>query len=383
MQLPKIKRINTSSGLVKFQVRYRENGRGSKYRNLRFDSRQEAQEFIVKMMNKRRAANGLTYLAVTTFRVETDFWLATRGKSVSPSHLIKVKGIFYEILPMYGKFKPEKFNHGLLSEFQATQLEGGLSNATVNHKVQAIKAVLRHSHRTKRIAENPSSGFGMLKTQRNNIDFWERWEAEAFLAYANQKYPKGSPNRWVYGVYLLALNTGVRSGEIWGLQPQNIRSNGRVLYIDRQFDRSIAAMRPTKGKEPRNVPCNIHLHDTLKEIFETLRVTPLFNTIFCHPESGEAVCHEVFRRQFFVKDLKESGVRDIRFHDMRHTAATLMIDRGIDLVTVSRILGHKDMKTTMLYLHLLPTKIEETGAIFNVGPTSVTMPQPFPKLALI
>lgn len=94
-------------------------------------------------------------------------------------------------------------------------------------------------------------------------------------------------------------------------------------------------------------------------------------TLFYHQETGSPICHEVFVRRYFKKDLEASGVRALRFHDLRHTAANLMIDRGVDLVTVSKILGHKDMKTTMLYLHVLPNKVADTAAIFSVGPRAL------------
>lgn len=384
MKIPKIVRIATKSGLVRFRLRFLVDGRGSKNKNLRFDSRQEAQEFIVKMLDKRKATATGSCLKETTFAAEADYWLGTRGKSVSPSHLKKVKGILAEILPQFGRMKSERFNHGLLADFQSAQLDLGWKGQTVNHKVQVIKAVLRNSQRTRRIAENPAAGFEMLKVLRDNIDFWERSEAEAFLGYANQKYPKGSPERWVYAVYLLALNTGIRAGEVWGLLPSNIKSGGKVLYINHQFDRTVCAMRPPKGKEPRNVPCNTDLHAVLLELAQTNRSSRL-GTIFYHPETGDPVCQEVFRRRYFARDMEASGTRKIRFHDLRHTAATLMIDRGIDLVTVSKILGHKDMKTTMLYLHLLPNKIAETGLIFSVTPQTVgqVVEGRFPKVALV
>ncbi len=62
-----------------------------------------------------------------------------------------------------------------------------------------------------------------------------------------------------------------------------------------------------------------------------------------------------------------------------------MIDQGVNLVTVSKILGHKDMKTTMLYLHLLPNKIMETAAVFSVTPRSGghVLTGSFPKLVLV
>ncbi len=231
-----------------------------------------------------------------------------------------------------------------------------------------IKAILKHSFDCKRIPFNPAAGFKMLRANGKDIDFWDRDESEEFLAFANAKYPPGSAERWVYVVYLTALNTGMRSGEIWGLKFPSAKAVSDVIRVDRQFDRSIREMGPTKDKSARNVPCSPILASEIKELLYRTERPSTAATLFYHQETGSPICHEVFIRRYFKKDLEASGVRQLRFHDLRHTAATLMIDRGVDLVTVSKILGHKEMKTTMIYLHLLPNKIADTAAIFSVGP---------------
>lgn len=370
MRIPKIKKLKTKSCGIKYEIRFLENGRGSRHRAVRFDSRELAQAYIMKMMDAEKANNSLGFLDHTTFADEAKFWLETRGRSFSKSHTIKVNGILREILPSLGKLKTDRFHHGFLTEFQARQLREGLANQTVNHKIQVIKAILKHSFDCKRIPFNAAAGFKMLKANGKDIDFWDRDESEEFLSFANAKYPPGSAERWVYVVYLTALNTGMRSGEIWGLKFSNAKAVGDVIRVDRQFDRSIQAMGPTKGKAARNVPCSPVLACEIRNLLEDHRRLSTATTLFCHQHTGEPICHEVFIRKHFKKDVKLSGVPLVRFHDLRHTAATLMIDRGVDLVTVSKILGHKEMKTTMIYLHLLPNKIADTAAMFSVGPRS-------------
>ena len=370
MRIPKIKKLKTRSGEQKFQVRFLENGRGSRHRNLRFETREQAQSFIMKRLDAEKALKGASYLEHTTFADEAKFWLETRGRSFSKSHTIKVNGILRETLPSLGKLKTDRFHHGFLTEFQTRQLRQGLANQTVNHKIQVIKAILKHAFDCKRIPFNTAAGFKMLKANSKDIDFWDRDESEEFLAFANAKYPPGSAERWVYVVYLTALNTGMRSGEIWGLKFLNARAVGDVIRVDRQFDRSIQAMGPTKGKASRNVPCSPILAKEIKDLLHRTDRPSTATTLFYHQETSAPICHEVFIRRYFKKDLEASGVRELRFHDLRHTAATLMIDRGVDLVTVSKILGHKEMKTTMIYLHLLPNKIADTAAMFSVGPRS-------------
>jgi integrase len=368
MKIPKIKKVKTKANGHRFEVRYLESGRGSRHRAIRFETRELAQAYVMKLMDRERANQGLTYLDNTTFADEAKFWLETRGQSLSRSHIIKVEGILKDSLPELGKLKPDRFHHGFLTEVQAYQLREGLANQTVNHKIQVIKAILRHSYQCRRIPNNPSAGFKMLKANTQDIDFWDLQESEEFLAFANSKYPSGSPYRWVYVVYLMALNTGMRAGEIWGLKSPGDKPVGSVLKVDRQFDRSVQQMGPTKGKASRNVPCSEMLSKEIQVLLKEKDRPAGVRTLFYHSETLDPICHEVFVRRFFKRDLKESRVRKIRFHDLRHTAATLMIDRGVDLVTVSKILGHKEMKTTMIYLHLLPNKIADTAAIFSVGP---------------
>ena len=384
MKIPKIRKVKTKANGFKFEIRYLESGRGSRHRAHRFDSRDHAQTFIMKLMDDDKASKGQGFLDNTTFADEASFWLETRGRSFSNSHRIKVKGILREILPDLGSLKPERFHHGFLTEFQAKQLRRGLNPQTVNHKIQTIKAIIKHSYQCKRIAHNPVAGFAMLKSRAHDIDFWDRDEAETFLSYTDQKYPLGSPMRWVYVVYLAALNTGMRAGELWGLRFTGSKPIGDVLRVDKQFDRSVQEIGPTKGKAARNVPCNQHLRDEITRLLKSPFRHAAAKSLFHHEEDGSPICHEVFRRRFFERDLKEAGIRRIRFHDLRHTAATLMIDRGVDLVTVSKILGHKEMKTTMLYLHLLPNKIADTAAMFSVIPRPIT-PQISvpPRLALV
>lgn len=368
MKIPKIKKVKTKTGGFRYEVRFLESGRGSPHRAFRFESREIAQSYIVKLMDTERARDRALFLEHTTFSDEANFWLATKEPSLSASYIIKAKGILRQIMPSLGKLKPEKFHHGFLTEFQAGQLRKGLANQTINHTIQVIKAILRHSYQSRRIPVNPSAGFRMLKANSQDINFWDRQTAEEFLAFANRQYPSGSNNRWVYAVYLMALNTGMRAGEIWGLKAPELKSVGSVIRVDRQFDRSIRAMGQTKGKASRNVPCSPVLAVEIRNLIGDQRRPHTATTLFCHAQTGEPICHEIFIRRFFKKDLEASGVTKLRFHDLRHTAATLMIDNGVDLVTVSKILGHKDMRTTMIYLHSLPNKIADTAAIFSVGP---------------
>ena len=154
----------------------------------------------------------------------------------------------------------------------------------------------------------------------------------------------------------------MRAGEIWGLQPQDLKGDGLIL-IERQYDRVSKSYRPPKGKKSRRVPCNAMLASELKQLVANQTASSVFYT-----QDGSPICHETFVRSFYDRDVKESAVRRIRFHDMRHTAATLMLASGVPLNTVKEICGHADIATTTGYVHLLADSVKDAGRMFSLAP---------------
>ena len=120
--------------------------------------------------------------------------------------------------------------------------------------------------------------------------FWEREEAESFLDFASKRYSPGSEYRWVYVSYLLALNTGLRAGEIWGLQPRDLVDGGQMLFVRRQYDRVTKAFGPPKGKNSRTVPCNETLRRELESWIKAKNVKAE-QTIF-HGSEGKPINHD-------------------------------------------------------------------------------------------
>lgn len=90
--------------------------------------------------------------------------------------------------------------------------------------------------------------------------------------------------------------------------------------------------------------------------------------IFCH-ERGQPIWHEALRSKYFDVDMAEAGVRPIRWHDMRHTAATLLLAGGFDIKTVQAVCGHEQINTTLLYVHLLGDSIKEVARTFSISGT--------------
>ena len=275
------------------------------------------------------------------------------------------------VLPRYGHLPAENFHSQLLADIQSDLLALNQKPASVNRAMTVIKAILGLSAKHRRIGRDPSIGFDKLMESTDAMRAWEEEEAQEFLAFADKKYPQGTRDRQFYLAYLLSLNTGLRAGELWGLRVCDLQRAGRMLQISKQFDRVSHQLRPTKGRANRLVPLGPELSSELQQLIRDNHLR-LDSLVFRGLRSGAAVNHDFFAKKVFARDLRESGLRAIRFHDLRHTAATLMIAKGVDIATVQAILGHQKITTTMNYVHLLGRSLEKVSATFSLEPKRAT-----------
>jgi integrase len=365
-----IKRVNIKGGDTRWEVYSPINGRSSSRMRRRFSTKKEAEDFLAQFRSQRLSvpsSSTVKSLEEVEFKDEAQYWLGVRGPRFSPGHQMSAKLIMNKFVEEFGNWKLHRFNPITLTQIQSRLMEQGLSSATVNRKMSMILAVLNLSVKHRRIPLNPSTGFEKLREVREEVKFWEHKEALSFLEFASRTYPLGSKNRWIYVVYLLALNTGLRSGEIWGLQPQDIVENDEVIFVRRKFDQAIRDYGPPKGKKPRRVPCNEALRRELLMHIESMKTQPS-NPVFVG-SCGRPRDHRSFVKRRFESDLRHWGGRFIRFHDLRHTATTLMIKDGIDLKTVQEICGHQDVSTTMGYAHLVKSSIQDVARRFQLSAT--------------
>ena len=368
-----IRKIVTKNKEIKWEVLGSVAGRASKQIKRRFDRRIDAENFkneqMANQIENATKPKALFNMMEHTFEEESTHWLLERGYSFSPSHKKRVSdALTKNILPKIGRMTLDKINPGVFTKYRLERLtESKIKPATVNRETEVMMAVLNYSVKQRRIPYNPATGFTKLDEIREDMRFWENNEASEFLGFAEFKYPKGSEKRWVYVAYLLALNTALRAGEIWGLKPKDLAQGEELLHIQRQFDIVVRDFRPPKGKKSRYVPCNSVLRAELKQLIEQLHIDR--DQTFFQTETKRPIDHDNFTDRYFEKDVLESKVKKIRFHDLRHTGTTLMVAGGLDPKTVQEICGHREITTTMKYVHLLGDSIKLAAKSFSVVPS--------------
>jgi integrase len=182
---------------------------------------------------------------------------------------------------------------------------------------------------------------------------WSAEEARRFLEVARE-------DRF-FGVYVLALTCGLRQGEILGLTWDCVDLRHGTIRIVRQLQDlhgDLVLTEPKSASSRRTVPLPPLALEALRRRKETAEQEGSFRPdapVFCDTHGGFMRPSNLLRRSFYPL-MKAAGVPRVRFHDMRHTAATLALQEGVHPRVVADLLGHSRVTLTLAtYSHVLPS----------------------------
>lgn len=157
-------------------------------------------------------------------------------------------------------------------------------------------------------------------------------------------------------IYLTAAMTGLRQGELLGLRWRDIdwpagRVRVRQSYVRGEFGT------PKSRRSSRSVPLADRAAARLENHFKASAFQDDDDLVFCHPQTGKPLDRSRLLKRFKAA-AKRAGVRDVRFHDLRHTFGTRMAGAGVPLRTLQEWMGHRDFKTTLIYADYQPSEHE-------------------------
>lgn len=162
-----------------------------------------------------------------------------------------------------------------------------------------------------------------------------------------------------YALYVLAVTTGLRQGELLGLQWSDVALEGAALHVRHALHELAGRLwldQPKTTKARRTVDLSAVAVVALRQHYKRMlaeRNPPEF--VFCDTHGGLVRKSNLIRRSFLPL-LKRAGLPRIRFHDLRHTAATLLLLQGVHPKVVQERLGHSQISITLdTYSHVLPS----------------------------
>lgn len=236
------------------------------------------------------------------------------------------KELLEPLCKLFGDKKLSEIKPKDLEDFKLLRLRE-VKPATVNRSLSVLKSLLNLARRWKRFfGENPVSVAGMLE-ENNQVERVLTFEEETRLLQSAIPYLKS--------VIITALNTGMRRGEILGLKWSNVDLSNNLITVNQTN---------SKSKKARKV----YINSTLKRFLLELKLKSAGSENVFLDDKGNSL-REI--KNGYNAACGRAGISGLRFHDLRHTAATRMIENGASIVAVSKILGHSDIKTTMRYAH--------------------------------
>jgi len=200
---------------------------------------------------------------------------------------------------------------------------------TVNRELNCIRYMFNLAKRWKNFfGDNPVSISGLI-----SVDY----KVERILSYEEEERLFKNCNEYLRDIIIIALNTGMRRGEILNLRWEWLDFKNSVVTLPQTH---------TKSQKIRKIPINSKLRTLLLKLSMKKR-----DQDYVFPSISSKSGHMEGVKRSFMSACKKAGIEGLRFHDLRHTAATRMIENGANIVAVSRILGHSDVKITMRYAH--------------------------------
>jgi len=308
----------------------------------------KSQKILDRDRNTALGIEGLKENVSFTFLFE--HWLETKiaairslktlaeYRSVGRQHLLPELGQL--MIRSVGKRNAEMLFHRLKSK--------GLQNATANKAMVVLKQVLGFAESQGYIAKNPIFGFPMLPRSKGRVDYLTSIEIERLLAS-----PNSDP---IYPLVLLALNTGMRIGELTGLCWDRVHFDVGTIEVSRAMTR-LGLKQSTKTNLTRFIPMNTSARECLEELRNTSRGGDFVFTT----RSGGPYNPDHFSRRQLSGFLERAGVRNVSCHVLRHTYASHFMMNGGQLYDLQRILGHTKMEMTMVYAHLSPQHLRNAA----------------------
>jgi integrase len=292
--------------------------------SLRTAAKKEAEEIAkAKVRKVLERVHGVRVVRNIKLGELMEKYLAYCKQNNRPSTYDRKRPFVQHILAFFGDVPLSNITAERVEEFKSHRRET-VGPATVNREMAALKHALNLAVEWDYLEASPAARVAKLKEPPGRVRYLTRAEAGALLAACAPE---------LYPVVVTALHTGMRFGEILALEWGDVDLKRRQLRVV-----------DSKNNETRVVPINEILYNVLSKVrggdgkvFKNSRGQPYRSV-----------------RTSFEKAVKEAGIKDFTFHDLRHTFASWLAMEGVPMSTIGRLLGHKTPQMTMRYAHLGP-----------------------------
>lgn len=343
-----------------------------KTKNVLAKTKHECQEKLTKLMETVGCTKSEKICADLPFGEWMDFWYQTYIKSgLRPATQNTYESTIYQhIIPQLGKISLCQLTQKDLQQFYAhlkkegrlvrtEQFGKGLSDRMVRMCHAKCRAALDQAVQENLIRTNPAVDCKLPPKRSREMQVLSRQELQRFLIQAKAD--------GYFELFLLDLSTGLRRGELLALQWSDLDLDTGTLSVTKQVYEVNGKMQLSVPKTKASIR-KLVLPPAVVEVFREYRKMAKSRWLFPSPKNLDMPLTpgSMLRRLHII--LERAGCKQIRFHDLRHTFATMALENGMDIKTLSAMLGHVSAATTLdIYTHITSDMLNEAAAKIDRG----------------
>ena len=263
-------------------------------------------------------------------------------------HTMRTKKYIVELkfLPYFGNKRVNDITAADIRQWQNELIKMGYSPTYLKTINNQLSAIFNYAVRYYDLKSNPCAKAGSMgKSKAEEMDFWTGEEFRKFIDSVMNK-------RLSYMAFMTLYWTGMRLGELLALNPKDVDLEKRTISITKSYQRlgkKDVITPPKTPKSKRVITIPEFLAADIKDYMDSLYDLQENDRLF--PITKYYLEHEMQR------GIKESGVKRIRVHDLRHSHASMLIELGFSPLEIANRLGHEKVETTLnTYAHLYPNK---------------------------
>lgn len=361
--MPAYKDEKTGKWFAKF---YYTNWQGIKKQKWKrgFATKKEALGFERDFLEKQSANPDMTFQNLYEIYMED---MAARLKQ---STLLTKKTVLQtHILPFFGNKPINEIKASDVRRWQAKLMSSPNNySQTYLKKINTeLNSIINYAKRFYDLNTNPCGKAGTIgKAKAEEMDYWTYDEYITF-----REGVKDKPLSYI--CFEVLYWTGMREGELLALSPADIDLDNKTISINRTYQRiggKDVFTSPKTRKSKRKIPIPYFLCHELSDYIQSRYMLDADERLF--PVTKSYLSHEM------IRGCKNTGVKKIRIHDIRHSHASLLINQGCDALMLADRLGHEKVSTTLnTYSHLFPHKQQElVHSLESLQATDSPTPEP-------
>ena len=313
-----------------------------------FATKKEAQDWEHLFLAKERAESSITMNKLA------DIYIADMETRLRVNSMINKKRIIRTLVLPYFENKPiSDVTPVDIRRWQSEMIKRGYSDKHLKLIQSQMSAMMNYAVNFFNLPENPCRKAGpMGGNEQKEMDFWTKDEFRQFMQYIER------PDTEL--AFMLLFWTGVRIGELMALTPEDVNTKNKTIRINKCFYRVQGkdyVAEPKTKKSNRTVTIPAFLNTSLENYIKQRELK----------KEDKLFPFSKYHLRYTIKVVcNESGVKQIRLHDFRHSHASMLIEMNCSPLLISERLGHENVETTLkVYSHLYPNKQAEVAEKLN------------------